>query len=58
MNNYPQYAEVNGHKYKINTDFIYAIKCNEIAQDETIGKDNERLRTLGCIAKQCFLPVA
>ena len=41
MNNYPYYVEVNGHKYKINTDFRYAIKCNEIAQDETIG-DFER----------------
>jgi hypothetical protein len=41
MNSYPEYAEVNGKKYKINTDFRVAIKCNEIAQDETIG-DYER----------------
>lgn len=41
MNSYPEYAEVNGKKYKINTDFRYAIKCNEIALDDTIG-DFER----------------
>ena len=41
MNNYPEYAEVNGKKYKINTDFRSAIKCNQIAMDETIG-DFER----------------
>lgn len=32
----PQYAKVNDKLYKINTDFRVAIKCNEIAQDETI----------------------
>lgn len=42
MNSYPEYVEVNGKKYKINTDFRYAIKCNEIATDETIG-DFERV---------------
>lgn len=42
MNNYPEYVEVNGHKYKINTDFRYAIKCNEIAMDKSIG-DFERM---------------
>lgn len=41
MNNYPEYVEVNNKKYKINTDFRVAIKCNEISQDETIG-DYER----------------
>ena len=41
MNDYPEYAEVEGKKYKINTDFRVAIKCNEIAEDETIG-DFER----------------
>lgn len=38
---YPEYAEVNGRRYKINTDFRYAIECNKIAQDSTIG-DYER----------------
>ena len=33
----PQYAKVEDKQYKINTDFRVAIKCNEIAQDETIG---------------------
>lgn len=41
MMNYPKYVEIEGKRYKINTDFRYALKCNEIAQDETIG-DYER----------------
>ena len=34
---YPQYVEVFGKRYKINTDFKVAIECNRIAEDETIG---------------------
>lgn len=41
MNNYPEYAEVNGKRYKINTDFRIAIECNRIAEDDSIG-DFER----------------
>jgi len=33
---HPKYVEVNGKKYKINTDFRYAIRCNQIAEDENI----------------------
>lgn len=39
--NYPRYAQVNDRLYEINTDFRVAIKCNEVAQDETIS-DSER----------------
>lgn len=39
---YPEYVEVNGKKYKINTDFRVAIKCNEISRDKSIG-DYERV---------------
>ena len=46
MNSYPEYVEVNGKQYKINTDFRYALECNRIAEDETIG-DFER--SLGII---------
>lgn len=35
--NYPEYAEVNGRLYKINTNFKVAIECNEVARDNTIG---------------------
>lgn len=35
---YPQFAEVNGKQYKINTDFRVAIECNRIAEDKTIGE--------------------
>lgn len=34
---YPEYIEINGKQYKINTDFRTAIECNRIAEDETIG---------------------
>lgn len=39
--NYPEYAEINGKRYKINTDFRVAIECNRIAEDNNIG-DFER----------------
>ena len=39
--NYPEYVEIDGEKYKINTDFRVAIKCKEIAWDTTID-DEER----------------
>lgn len=39
--NYPEFAEVDGKKYKINTDFRIAIQCQEIALDEEIS-DYER----------------
>lgn len=38
---YPKYAQIEDRKYEINTDFRVAIKCNEVATDETIG-DAER----------------
>ena len=41
MNNYPEYAEVDGKTYKINTDFRIAIECNRIAEDPSIN-DYER----------------
>ena len=41
MIGYPEFAEVDGKRYKINTDFKYAIRCEEISQDKTIG-DYER----------------
>ena len=41
MNNYPEYAEINDKKYKINTDFRVAIECQNIATDESIS-DYER----------------
>lgn len=34
--NYPEYAEVNGIKYKINTDFRVAIKCNDVSLNKDI----------------------
>ena len=39
--NYPKYAQIEDRIYPINTDFRIAIKCNEVAEDETIS-DYER----------------
>lgn len=41
MNKYPRFAQVKEKKYKINTDFKVAIKCNQIAEDNNI-QDEER----------------
>lgn len=38
---YPTYVIIDGERFDINTDFKVAIKCNEIAQDETLY-DEER----------------
>lgn len=40
MSNYPQYAEVHGKKYKINTDYKVALRCNKISNDDI--SDEER----------------
>lgn len=39
--NYPEYVKIGDKKYKINTDFRVAIKCNQVAEDTTID-DYER----------------
>ena len=46
--NNPEFVEVNGKKYKINTDFRVAIECQTIAQDNTIG---DFQRAMGIICK-------
>ena len=33
---YPEYAEINGKKYKIDTSFETALKCFEVSNDKTI----------------------
>lgn len=40
MNN-PEFIEINNKKIKINTDYRVALKCNQVAIDDTIG-DYER----------------
>lgn len=41
MNNYPEFAQIKNTKYKINTDFRVALRCNEIAEKSNI-EDSER----------------
>lgn len=43
---YPEFVEVEGKKYKINTDFRVALRCNKIVQDESI---NDLERTMAVI---------
>lgn len=38
MNRYPEFIEVDLKKYKINTDFRIAIRCDEISRDDSIGE--------------------
>ena len=38
---YPEYAEVKGVKYKINTDYRVALRCFEVIEDTSIS-DEER----------------
>lgn len=38
---YPEYAEVDGVRYKINTDYRVALRCFEVIEDNTIC-DQER----------------
>ena len=40
MNN-PEFIEIKNKRYKINTDFKVALKCEEIAEDSNIN-DMER----------------
>lgn len=42
MNN-PEFAKVNNKKYKINTDFRVAIRCNEISLDKGINSYEKTL---------------
>lgn len=46
MNSYPEYALVNNHKYKINTDFRYAIECDRIARDTELSDTKRSLGVL------------
>ena len=43
---YPEYVKVNDRLYKINTDFRVAIRCNEVAQDESIGNFERALAVI------------
>lgn len=42
MNN-PEFVKIGDKKYKINTDFRIAIKCNEISQDSNINSYEKSL---------------
>ena len=33
---FPEYANINGKRYKLNTDFRVGLRCFEVIEDETI----------------------
>ena len=41
MNNYPDFAQIDGELFKINTDYKVALKCDKINRDSSIT-DEER----------------
>lgn len=43
MFNYPEFAEAKEKRYKINTDFKIALKCNEIAESDNISNEERSL---------------
>ena len=43
MNKYPEYIEIGSKKYKINTDFRLALRCDEIYRDESIGNTEKNM---------------
>lgn len=45
---YPEYIEVNGNEYKINTDYRVALQCLKVVEDETIS-DTERFYAILCL---------
>lgn len=61
MNRYPEYLEVNGKRFKINTDFRLALKCDEIFRDTSTGDYEKTLAIIyillgdaGLEAKECY----
>lgn len=43
---YPEYANVNGTRYKLNTDFRIGIKCLEVADDPGICDEERALAVI------------
>ena len=43
---YPEYAEVAGKRYKINTDYRVALRCFEVIEDDTICDEERALAVI------------
>lgn len=43
MTSYPHFAQVKNKKYKINTDFRIALKCNKISEDISISNEERAM---------------
>jgi len=41
LNSYPEFVEILGEKYPINTDFRVALRCNEISMDDSITEEEK-----------------
>lgn len=53
---YPEYAEVDGVRYKINTDYRVALRCFEVIDDNTICDEERALAIVyllfGCLPEK------
>ena len=43
---YPEYAEIKGIKYKINTDYRVALRCFEVIEDDSISDEERTLAVI------------
>lgn len=53
---FPEYANINGERYKLNTDFRVALRCFEVIEDETICDEERALAIIYLLFG--FLPEA
>lgn len=49
MNTYPQYAEINGKQYPINTDYRVALACFEAINDDEITDIERPIALIGLL---------
>ena len=56
---YPEYANINGVRYKLRTDFRIALRCLEVVEDDSICDEERALAVIyllfGCIPADASL---
>ena len=52
---YPEYAEIDGKQYKLNTDFKVALKCFEVIEDDLICDEERSLAIIYLLWAYYFL---
>ncbi len=46
MNKYPEFAQIRGKRYKINTDYRVALECDKVSNTEEISKEERGLAVI------------